>query len=122
LHAQKKKPHLSRASSIKTSTFEPTSAPSSGPLGDFPRARDQPAAPFLSRRSTVAKTNRVSDNGGVTGGLDTQKYQNLMNFESQVLKIEFEKAERMLKKTDKLIEKYKDKGNTKTVKFALPEV
>lgn len=45
-----------------------------------------------------------------------------MNFESQVLKIEFEKAERMLKKTDKLIEKYKDKGNTKTVKFALPEV
>jgi hypothetical protein len=45
-----------------------------------------------------------------------------MNFESQVLKIEFEKAERMLKKTDKLIDKYKDKGNTKTVKFALPEV
>jgi hypothetical protein len=28
----------------------------------------------------------------------------------------------MLKKTDKLIDKYKDKGNTKTVKFALPEV
>ena len=50
------------------------------------------------------------------------KYQNLMNFESQVLKVEFEKAERMLKKTDKLIEKYKDKGNAKSVKFALPEV
>ena len=49
-----------------------------------------------------------------------------MNFESQVLKVEFEKAERMLKKTDKPIEKYKDKGqNVKkqhSVKFALPEV
>ena len=47
-----------------------------------------------------------------------------MNFESQVLRVEFEKAERMLQKTDKLIEKYKDKNAPapKCVKFALPEV
>ena len=36
---------------------------------------------------------------------------NLMNFEEQVMRQEFEKAERMLKKTDRLIEKYKDKSN-----------
>lgn len=33
-----------------------------------------------------------------------------MNFNENVLKQEFEKAERMLKKTDRLIEKYKDKS------------
>jgi|LauGreDrversion4_2_1035121.scaffolds.fasta_scaffold6028244_1 hypothetical protein len=49
------------------------------------------------------------------------------------MKLEFEKAERMLQKTDKLIEKYKDKsymnshgnGANKgklTVKFNLPDV
>lgn len=50
---------------------------------------------------------------------------NLMNFENQVLKQEFEKAERMLKKTDRLIEKYKDKKTVPkklSVKFALPDV
>jgi|LauGreDrversion4_2_1035121.scaffolds.fasta_scaffold89515_2 hypothetical protein len=49
-----------------------------------------------------------------------------MNFEEQVLKLEFEKAERMLQKTDRLIEKYKDKSHAPnkklTVKFALPDV
>lgn len=60
-----------------------------------------------------------------------------MNFDQQVMKYEFEKAERMLKKTDRLIEKYKDKGQANTaggssqssvpskkltVKFNLPDV
>jgi hypothetical protein len=49
-----------------------------------------------------------------------------MNFEEQVLKLEFEKAERMLQKTYRLIEKYKDKSHAPhkklTVKFALPDV
>ena len=41
------------------------------------------------------------------------KYQDLMNFESKVMQQEFDKAERMLKKTDSLIEKYKVKGPAK---------
>ena len=53
-----------------------------------------------------------------------EKYNHLMNFNEDVLKLEFEKAERMLKKTDRLIEKYKDKSSPPkklTVKFALPD-
>lgn len=56
---------------------------------------------------------------------EEDKYMNLMNFDNQVLKQEFEKAERMLKKTDRLIEKYKDKKSVPkklSVKFALPDV
>ena len=48
-----------------------------------------------------------------------------MNFDNNVLKQEFEKAERMLKKTDRLIEKYQNKQfvpKKLSVKFALPEV
>lgn len=77
---------------------------------------------FINRRRTVPKTTRVTEHSALHNMADNLKYQNLMNFESQVLKGEFEKAERMLKKTDQLIEKYKDKGNVKSVKFALPEV
>jgi hypothetical protein len=44
--------------------------------------------------------------------VEKKKYQNLMNFEQDVMRQEFEKAERMLKKTDRLIEKYKDRGHS----------
>jgi hypothetical protein len=70
--------------------------------------------------------NRISGVGGRLEHVGDEKYQNLMNFDSHVMKQEFEKAERMLKKTDRLIEKYKDKSSPPpkklTVKFALPDV
>ena len=49
-----------------------------------------------------------------------------MNFGEHVMIQGFEKAERMLKKTDLLIEKYKDKSvppaKKLQVKFALPDL
>ena len=37
------------------------------------------------------------------------RYNKVMKFEEQIMQCEFEKAERMLKRTDKLVKKYKKK-------------
>jgi hypothetical protein len=79
----------------------------------------------ISMNSSIKRLNRIPD-GTCEGGDEDNKYQTLMNFDTKVMKQEFEKAERMLKKTDRLIEKYKDKSSPLpkklTVKFALPDV
>ncbi len=75
----------------------------------------------MSMNASIKKLNKPDS----IWEADGQKYHNLMNFDSKVMKQEFEKAERMLKKTDRLIEKYKDKSSPPkklTVKFALPDV
>lgn len=80
----------------------------------------------ISMNSSIKRLNKGAPDGTSDGGGEDNKYQTLMNFDNKVMKQEFEKAERMLKKTDRLIEKYKDKSSPPpkklTVKFALPDV
>ena len=95
----------------------------------FKKAPSEPDRPSLSMPKLRHHTKVHSVNPSVKHmnrlelGKD-EKYNHLMNFNEDVLKLEFEKAERMLKKTDRLIEKYKDKSSPPkklTVKFALPD-
>lgn len=59
-----------------------------------------------------------------------KRFNERMNFDQEVMQFEIEKAERMLKRTDKLIEKAKTKSIANTlallqnphVKFILPDI